>query len=293
MAERAMTSTRRCTVNPLIGREMEGNEIHPAPVKKKVLVAGGGPGGLYAAYTAARRGHEVILCEKEAELGGILKSEQAISFKQEMYQLAGTYAHFAKNAGVVIRTSTEVTPEYVEKEAPDALIVAVGSEPLVPPIKGLDGDNVVVVNDYYKEKEKVTDEVVVLGGGLAGCECAIHLGMEGKKVHLVEMRDALAPDANVRHRPLLLKEVEKYATAHTGYRGLEVTSEGVLCENADHEHVLVPGTSVICALGQRSRSKLADSLRDCAPYVAIIGDASRVSTITNAVYDGYHAALDI
>lgn len=293
MAERAMTSTRRCTVNPLIGREMEGDEIHPAPVKKKVLVAGGGPGGLYAAYTAARRGHEVILCEKEAELGGILKSEQAISFKQEMYQLAGTYAHFAKNAGVVIRTSTEVTPEYVEKEAPDALIVAVGSEPLVPPIKGLDGDNVVVVNDYYKEKEKVTENVVVLGGGLAGCECAIHLGMEGKKVHLIEMRDALAPDANVRHRPLLLKEVEKYSTAHTGYRGLEVTSEGVLCENADHEQVLVPGTSVICALGQRSRSKLADSLRDCAPYVAIIGDASRVSTITNAVYDGYHAALDI
>ena len=293
MAERAMTSTRRCTVNPLIGREIEGDEIHPAPVKKKVLVAGGGPGGLYAAYTAARRGHEVILCEKEAELGGILKSEQAISFKQEMYQLAGTYAHFAKNAGVVIRTSTEVTPEYVENEAPDALIVAVGSEPLVPPIKGLDGDNVVIVNDYYKEKEKVTDEVVVLGGGLAGCECAIHLGMEGKKVHLVEMRDALAPDANVRHRPLLLKEVEKYATAHTGYRGLEVTSEGVLCENADHEQVLVPGTSVICALGQRSRSKLADILRDCAPYVAIIGDASRVSTITNAVYDGYHAALDI
>ena len=253
MAERAMTSTRRCTVNPLIGREMEGDEIHPASVKKKVLVAGGGPGGLYAAYTAARRGHEVILCEKEAELGGILKSEQAISFKQEMYQLAGTYAHFARNAGVVIRTSTEVTPEYAENEAPDALIVAVGSEPLVPPIKGLDGVNVVIVNDYYKEKEKVTDNVVVLGGGLAGCECAIHLCMEGKKVHLVEMRDALAPDANIRHRPLLLKEVEKYAAAHTGYRGLEVTSEGVLCENADHEQVLIPGTSVICALGQRSR----------------------------------------
>lgn len=293
MAERAMTSTRRCTVNPLIGREIEGDEIYPAPVKKKVLVAGGGPGGLYAAYTAARRGHEVILCEKESELGGILKSEQAIPFKQEMYQLAKTYAQFAKNAGVVIRTSTEITPECVENEAPDALIVAVGSEPLVPPIKGLDGDNVVIVNDYYKEKEKVTENVVVLGGGLAGCECAIHLGMEGKKVHLVEMRDTLAPDANVRHRPLLLKEVEKYVTAHTGYRGLEVTSEGVLCETADHEQVIVPGTSVICALGQRSRSKLADSLRDCAPYVAIIGDASRVSTITNAVYDGYHAALDI
>ena len=293
MAERAATSTRRCTVNPLIGREIEGSEVYPAPVKKKVLVAGGGPGGLYAAYTAARRGHQVILCEKEAELGGILKSEQALPFKREMYELSNTYALFARNAGVEIRTSVEVTPEYVEKEAPDALIVAVGSQPLVPPIKGLDGDNVVIVNNYYLEKEKVTDQVVVFGGGLAGCECAIHLGQEGKQVHLVEMRTELAPDANVRHRPLLLKEIEKYVTVHTGCRGLEVRPDGVLCETEDKQQILVPGTSVICALGQRSRSTLADSLRDSAPFVRVIGDAHRVSTITNAVYEGYHAALDI
>ena len=293
MAERAVTATRRCTVNPLIGREIEGNEVSPAPVSKRVLVAGGGPGGLYAAYTAARCGHQVILCEKEAQLGGILKSEQAIPFKQEMYQLSQTYALFARNSGVEIRTSTEVTPEYVEKENPDALIIAVGSEPLVPPIKGLDGDNVVIVNDYYLEKEKVTDQVVVLGGGLAGCECAIHLGMEGKHVHLVEMRQELAPDANIRHRPLLLKEVDKYVTVHTGCKGLAVTDEGVLCETDTGEEILIPGTSVICALGQHSRTSLVNSLRDSAPYIAVIGDASKVSTITNAVYEGYHAALDI
>lgn len=293
MAERAATSTRRCTVNPLIGREIEGCEIQPAPAKKKVLVAGGGPGGLYAAYTAARRGHKVILCEKEAELGGILKSEQALPFKREMYELSNTYALFARNAGVEIRTSVEVTPEYVEKEAPDALIIAVGSQPLVPPIKGLDGDNVIIVNNYYLEKEKVTDQVVVFGGGLAGCECAIHLGQEGKQVHLVEMRTELAPDANVRHRPLLLKEIEKYVTVHTGCRGLEVRPDGVLCETEDKQQILVPGTSVICALGQRSRSALADSLRDSAPFVRVIGDAHRVATITNAVYEGYHVALDI
>lgn len=293
MAERAATATRRCTVNPLIGREIEGDEIYPAPAKKKVLVAGAGPGGLYAAYTAARRGHDVILCEKEDKVGGILKSEQALPFKYEMYQLSQTYELLAKKAGVQIRTNVEVTPEYVETESPDALIIAVGSEPLVPQIKGLDGENVVVVNNYYLEKEKVGDEVVVFGGGLAGCECAIHLGMEGKKVHLVEMRDELAPDANVRHRPLLLKEIDKYATVHTGYRGLEVTSEGVVCEDKEGQTVLVPGTSVICALGQRSRNKVTDSLRDSAPYVAVIGDAARVSTITNAVYWGYHAALDI
>ena len=293
MAERAATSTRRCTVNPIIGREMEGDEVYPAPVKKKVLVAGGGPGGLYAAWTAARRGHEVILCEKEDTLGGILKSEQALPFKHEMYELSLTYAKFCRDAGVEIRLNTEVTKEYAERENADALIIAVGSSPLVPPIPGLDGDNVVIVNNYYKEKDKVGDEVVVMGGGLAGCECAIHLGMEGKKVRLVEMRDVLAPDANVRHRPLLLKEIDKYVTVHTGHRALRVTSEGVVCADKDNNEVLVPGASVICALGQRSRTDVVNELLDAAPFVRVIGDASRVSTITNAVYWGYHAALDI
>ena len=293
MAERAATSTRRCTVNPLIGRELEGDVVYPAPVKKKVLVAGGGPGGLYAAWTAARRGHQVILCEKESELGGILKSEQALPFKHEMYELAGTYAKFCRDAGVEIRLNTEVTREYAEKEAPDALIIAVGSEPLVPPIPGLDGDNVVVVNNYYLEKDKVGNEVVVMGGGLAGCECAIHLGQEGKTVRLVEMRDVLAPDANVRHRPLLLAEIAKYVDVRTSHRALRVTEDGVICADKEGNEVLVPGRSVICALGQRSRSKVVDELRDAAPFVRVIGDAARVSTITNAVYWGYHAALDI
>ena len=293
MAERAATSTRRCTVNPLIGREMEGADIIPAVEKKKVLVAGGGPGGLYAAYTAARRGHQVILCEKESEVGGILKSEQALPFKHEMYELAGTYQLLAQKAGVEIRLNTEVTKDYAEKEHVDALIVAVGSTPLVPPIPGLNGQHVVIVNHYYLEKDKVGDEVVVFGGGLAGCECAIHLGMEGKKVSLVEMHEELAVDANVRHRPLLLKEIEKYVTVYTGYKGLEVTADGILCEDKNGEKQFVFGKSVICALGQRSRTDMVENLQDAAPFVRVIGDAAKVSTITNAVYLGYHAALDI
>jgi len=252
-------------------------------------VAGGGPGGLYAAYTAARRGHDVTLYEKESEVGGILKSEQAIPFKKEMYQLSQTYKLFCEQTGVKIVLNTEVTKELCEKEKPDALIIATGSTPIVPPLPGI--ERCVVVNNYYLEKEKVTDDVVVLGGGLAGCECAVHLGQEGKKVHLVEMRDMLAPDANVRHRPLLLKEIDKYCEVHTGYRGLRITEEGVWCADKDNNEVLVPGTSVICALGQRTKDY--SELIDGAPYVRVIGDASRVSTITNAVYQGYHAALDL
>lgn len=293
MAERAATATRRCTVNPLIGRELDGTEIQPAPVKKKVLVAGAGPGGLYAAYTAARRGHQVILCEKESEVGGILKSEQAIPFKREMYELGKTYERLARQAGVEIRLNTEVTPAYAAKENPQALIIAAGSRPLVPPIKGLDDDNVIIVNQYYKEKAKVGNHVIVFGGGLAGCECAIHLGQEGKEVELIEMRPTLAPDANIRHRPLLLAQIEKYVHVHTQYKGLEVTPKGVLCEDPQGQRVLVPSDTVICALGQRSRTDVVEALQDSAPFVRVIGDAAKVSTITNAVYWGYWAALDI
>lgn len=233
-----------------------------------------------------------MLCEKSDKVGGILKCEQAIDFKQEMYQLGLSLEAQAKEAGVEIRCNTEVTPEYAEAQNADVMILAVGSNPIVPLLKGMDQDNVVVVNNYYLEKEKVGDSVVVLGGGLAGCEAAIHLAQEGKKVHLVEMRPELAPDANIRHRPILMQMIDKYVEAHTCYQGMEVTPDGVLCKDADGNEVLVPGKSVICAVGQRANRDAVNALRNCAPVVREIGDCVRPSNITNAIYMGYHAGLD-
>ncbi len=294
MAERGTTSTRRCSINPRIGREHEGMEIIPARVRKKVLVAGGGVAGLEAAWVAAQRGHDVTLCEKTGKCGGILKSEQAIDFKHEMYQLGGTLELLARKEGVKILTNTEVTPEYVEEGGYDALIVAVGSNPIVPPIPGI--EKAVVVNNYYLEKDRVTsDEVVVLGGGLAGCECAVHLGREGKKVRLVEMLGDVCRDANIRHRPILLQELkDRGVEVLTGHKALEVTGEGVLCEKTESgEKVLVPGGSVICAVGQRANTAAADLLRASAPFVRVIGDCVRPANICTATYEAYHAALDI
>ena len=177
---------------------------------------------------------------------------------------------------------------------PDALIIAVGSLPVQPPIPGLQGDNVILVNNYYQQKDQVGDTVIVLGGGLAGCETAIHLAREGKQVALIEMRGELAPDANIRHRPLLLKEIAaQNIQVYTQHTGKQITADGVHCVDADGKDVFVAGSTVICALGQKPNRAAVDALRDSAPYVAVIGDCGKVANITAAVYQGYHATLDI
>lgn len=293
MAERAVTQTRRCTVNPMIGRELDGIEVTPVLKPKKVLIVGGGVAGMEAAVTAAKRGHKVVLCEMTDALGGILKSESAIPFKYEMYELSVTLGRLMELENVEVRLNTKVTAAYAEAEKADVVIIAVGSEPIVPPLPGLDGDNVVIVNDYYLEKDKVTGRVVVLGGGLAGCECAVHLAQDGKEVHLVEMRDTLAPDANIRHRPILMKKIDELVKVHLNCRGLRVTPEGLICADENDAEQLIPGTTIICAVGQKARRGAVNELLNCAPVVKQIGDCVQPSNICNAVYQGYHAALDI
>lgn len=210
-----------------------------------------------------------------------------------MYQLGPSLEKQCLDEGVEIRLNTAVDAAYVEKEAPDALILALGSTPIVPPLPGIDGPNVVIVNNYYLEKDKVGDSVVVLGGGLAGCECAVHLGQDGKQVHLVEMRDTLAPDCNIRNRPILMKKVAQYTTAHTGYAGLRITEDGLICRNPEGNEELIPGKTIICAVGQRPNRALFDELHTAAPFVREVGDCIRPANITKAIYEGFHVAMDI
>lgn len=293
MAERPVTQTRRCALNPRIGRELEGLDIVPAARKRKVLVVGGGIAGMVAARTAALRGHDVTLCEASDTLGGILRTEAALPFKQDMYHLGVTYAHLCDKAGVDIRLNTPVDAVFADEFGADACIVAVGSEAMTLPVPVSDDAVVRSIDELYLEGAPVGEEVVIVGGGLTGCECALLMAGKGKKVHLVEMRDGLAIDANIRHRPILLAQIEEAGVdVVLNACAQAVTADGVTVAQDGAER-LISGDTVVCAIGQRSRTAAADALRDAAPFVRIIGDAKRPSNITNAVYEGFHAALDI
>ncbi|MDC7125432.1 MAG: NAD(P)/FAD-dependent oxidoreductase [Spirochaetales bacterium] len=294
MAERAETSTRRCAVNPYIGREIDGTEILPARIKKKVLVVGAGPAGLQAACTAAKRGHQVILCDKGDEVGGVLVGEKAIPFKYEMYKLGVTLGDIALKEGVDIRLGTMVDKEYANKIGADVIIAATGSVPFKPPVPGIDGEQVITVTDYHHHHNEVKDKVAVMGGGLSGCEIAVHLAREGKQVSIVEMRGELCPDANIRHRPLLLQEIEKQGIdVYSSHTVTGILENSLKMKNPDGEEIVIPAETVISALGQKANDEAAMPLLDCAPLVHMIGDCKGVSNITNAVYAGHHIAMDI
>jgi 2,4-dienoyl-CoA reductase-like NADH-dependent reductase (Old Yellow Enzyme family)/thioredoxin reductase len=294
LAERVHTQTRICSINPIIGREYESRFALPASKPKKVLVAGGGPGGMKTAITAAQRGHKVILCEKRGELGGTLKCVRAISFKKDLYGLIKSLEVQMRKAGVEVRLNTEITQELVEREAPDVLVLAVGAAPIVPPIPGIDSPKVVLANTLSDEGIAVGKKVVILGGGLVGCESAVHLAQKGKDVTLVEMMKDVAVDANVRQRPILLDMFTKLQVkVKTRMKGVKVTDKGLVCIDETGKENLFEADTVVCSVGQHALREVVNDLLDAAPEVVQVGDCVNPQKVTEALYRGYHAGLDI
>jgi pyruvate/2-oxoglutarate dehydrogenase complex dihydrolipoamide dehydrogenase (E3) component len=288
------TGLRICAVNPVIGSEYETNNIKSAVRPKNVLIAGGGPGGMQAAVTAAELGHNVILCEKSGKLGGALNSVKGVPFKEDLYRFIGVKALLMEKAGVDVRMNTEVTPDLVKTVKPDVLIIAVGAEPIIPPIPGIDNSNVIAANDLPEKYDQVGHKVVILGGGLVGCETAVHVAQEGKDVTVIEMLREVCPDANMRYRPLLLDQLKKKSVVcRTDTRGVRITKKGLVCADEDGNEMLFDADTIICAVGQKPLRDVAERLRDCAQEAIEIGDCLKPGSVTEAVFRGYWAAIDI
>lgn len=293
MGERVTTGLRICALNPVIGSEYEVNFTSTASKPKKVLIAGGGPGGMQTAITAAERGHTVILCEKTGKLGGTLNSAQGIPFKKDLYGYIATKALQMEKAGVEVRLNTEITPDVVESIKPDVLVIAVGSEPIIPPLPGIDSSKVIIANYLPDKFDQVGHKIVVLGGGLAGCETALYLAQQGRDVTIVEMLDDVCLDANPRYRPLILDQLKKHVTCKTNLQGVRVTEKGLVCADKKGAETLLEADTIICAVGQHSLRDVVEKIYNTAPEVIEIGDCVRPGCVTDAVFRGYWAALDI
>lgn len=285
------TRNLRCALNPLIGREFEHKFLPSPGPRKKVLVAGGGPAGMEAALTAAGRGHDVILCEASDKLGGQILSEQHIPFKKDLYDFGQQLARQLAAAGVEVRLLTPATRKFAESIKPDIIIAALGAEPIIPDIPGIDGKNVLSLGDLHKGEFDFGEKVVILGGGLVGCELAIHLNRQGKKVTVIEMAADWARDAPRLHKIAMDVELRKGVDLRLNTKGIEITDQGLVCEGADRNITLIPADTVFCAVGVRSRS--AEELRDIAPLFKIVGDCRVPGQMFEATTGGYWAAMTI
>lgn len=245
-----------------------------------------------AAITASRRGMKVVLAEKKEMLGGNLRPAGAAYFKQDIRDLCEILVRRVERENIDVRLNTEVTPEWVRSLSPDALVVAIGSEELRPPIKGINRKNVIMAIDAELHPEILGQKVVIMGGGLVGAEAAVSFAHEGHQVDIVEMKETICEDVNSFYRGGLMPQVKRAAALHTSSTVTEITETGVLVErNGKISEIMAD--SVVCALGFRSPYSLVDQLCDEIDESFIVGDCARVGKIYDAMNGGYYAALQI
>lgn len=283
----------RCSVNPVIGRELEHFHAFPPTTPQKILVIGGGPAGMRAALTAARRGHDVTLCEASNQLGGQLKCEVHVPFKRDLYAFAQQQAAFLVQAGVKVLLNTRADRAWVEVFQPDVVVAALGATHVVPPILGIDNPKVKFLPELEKAKPDFGHKVVILGGGLVGSETAIHLFDQGHDVTVVEMLDTYAPDATLWHRQAISIRFRKGIKLRLNTKAVAVNDAGVLVAGSDGREETLSADTVFCAVGLRSRSDELNELRYVVPRFYSVGDGEQPGQIFQAVSGGHFAALDI
>ncbi len=288
-----VTATTKCALNPIIGREFEAGVPVPLTEPKKVLVVGGGPAGMQAAITAAERGHDVLLCEKSDSLGGALRHSDGVSFKADLMRFKDHLIARLEAVGVNVALNVEVTPELVEIGHPDVLIISVGAEPIVPDIPGMDRPTVLVAEGVPSAEAEIGARVVVVGGGLVGCETGLHLAQRGHDVTIVEMLDEVAQDANIMHRRGLLLELRKAVKVRTGLRCVEILDHGLVAVDKKGEDQTLECDTVVVAVGYRSSTEVVDALVGTVPEVMTIGDCVRPRKVLQAVRMGYDAGMAI
>lgn len=291
-----LNSVPCCSVNPRYLHEDRVPDVLPkAEVKKKVVVVGGGPAGMKAAVTAAQRGHQVVLLEKEPVLGGQLVCADYDASKQDLKRLKDYLIIQLEKAGVEVRLHTKATPEMVEEMNADSIILALGAYPVELPIPGKEKNHIFTSIEAYKNLEKTGESVVIIGGGSIGCELGVDLARMGRKVTILEIGPVLNRTLNDIMKTALKTEMDKCDTleAFTETGCQEIKEHSVTARTKDGREFEIPADTVIFAAGMRSRLNEAQSFYGILQDTNIIGDANRVGTVWNATEDGYYISANL
>ena len=305
-----MMKTRNiiCCVNPVIGQEYRIQHILPAARKHRVAVVGGGPGGMQAAITCAERGHEVTLYEATGSLGGALKFAEHEDFKELLDKFAKWQAGELSRKGVPVKLNTTVTKDFLDSLDVDTVICAVGSDPITPDQFGIPGDNYVLGTALFDEGVTVGKKVVIMGGGLVGCETALHLAETGHEVTVIEMAPEIAMETTAAHRRALKVRMGLYPeeagqqyvhddvippVLATSTKCKAITGDGVIAVTSEGEETLFEADTVICALGLRPKTAVVDELRQTKHRFIPIGDCVKTQQVTQAVRLGYDVAMSL
>ncbi|WP_040949407.1 FAD-dependent oxidoreductase [Gorillibacterium massiliense] len=283
-----------CAVNPACGREKEYG-IEQATTKKKVFIIGGGPAGCEAARVAALRGHEVTLYEKSGRLGGNMIPGGAPDFKEDDLLLAAWYETELKDLNVNVHLNSEVTKQSILDSKTDVVIFATGSTPRVFNIA--DSKNVYTAEDVLLGKHDPGESTIVVGGGLVGCETALWLVNQGKKVTLVELQDdILSVGGPLCHaNEDMLRDLVNFKdinlltnTVVSGY-----TEKGYTLKNKNGEEIILAADSVILAIGYAPQKSLYNELQYELSETYLLGDAKQVQNIMYAVWDAYEVVRNV
>jgi 2,4-dienoyl-CoA reductase (NADPH2) len=285
-----------CLLNPRVNRERE-TELQPAPKKKTVLVAGGGPAGMEAAWVAAHRGHDVVLCESSAELGGQALLAGVPPGREEWGEMVRYLRHRVESEGVEVMLETPASPELVEELNPDVVVMATGARQAVPDIEGVDGPNVVYAWEVLRGLADTGDTVVVVGGGAVGIETGTFLAEKGRDVTVLEMLDRCGADIGLSTRWTILQDAVragvKLAETCTVSR---ITPGSVLADKCG-EPLEFTADTVVLAVGSVSEADLESDLEAEGLLSKVelrkIGDCVRPRKALEAIHEGFAVGLEL